>query len=91
MLCGPTTRDFEDFRADDEGNTTYRERLPQTLEWLAKLNNRDHGDSDKFKHLLRRMIARDASERPDAIEVARTMRECKTVAGEKFTGDCPEP
>lgn len=91
MLSSQTIRDFEDFRADDEGNTTYRERLPRTLEWLAKLCNRDHGDSDKFKHILRRMIARDASERPDAIEVARTMRACKTAAGSMFSGDCPEP
>ena len=88
MLSGKRIRDFEDFRADELGNTAYRHTLPKTLDWLSKLQSHEHESKDLFHDNIRRMIATDPSQRPTAATVSRVMKQCKTITGVPFTEDC---
>lgn len=88
MLCGKRVRDFGEFRAEKNGDLAYHLTLPRALAWLLKLDNETHEHREKFQEVIRSMIETDASKRPRAVDVARSMRECKTSKGLIFSGDC---
>ena len=81
VLCGRRVRDFEKFRADDEGEAAYHRTLPKTVVWLSTIDNKEHKDKEKFLGVIRSMIETDASKRPHAAEIGRIVEECKTSGG----------
>lgn len=88
VLCGRRVRDFEDFRANDEGEVAYDRTLTKTLGWLSTMENKEQENQETFKNVIRSMMETDASKRPKAENVALIMRECKGCSGLVFSGDC---
>ena len=74
VLCGRRVRDFETFRADEQGEVAYHRTLPKTLEWLSRLDNQEHDNQNTVQKVIQDMIDTDASKRPTAVNVARIMR-----------------
>ena len=82
VLSGLKIRDFEQFRADQEGDIAYCNTLPKVLEWLKKL------DMEEVHDIIKRMVDKDAERRPTALEVSQSLEECRTGNGIPFTGGC---
>ena len=82
MIRGRRLQDFEKFRADESGSHAYRDTLPKTLEWLSSLDSGDRYETkERFQGILRRMIDEDPCQRPEARDVCRVLRECKSFDG----------
>ena len=82
VLSGRKIRRFEQFRADQEGDTAYCNTLPKVLEWLSQLDMREVHD------IIECMIDKDAERRPTALEVSESLRKCRNRNGLPFAGDC---
>ena len=79
-------RDFEDFRANEDGRQAYCYTLPKTLQWLRDLDTERYDTKDLFQEILQRMIDEDPSKRPEAREVCNILRQCKSPDGRPRCG-----
>ena len=86
VINGRRIRDFEDFRAKEEGSQAYCYTLPKTLEWLSGLDPETYETKDQFQGILRRMIDEDPGKRPKARDVCNVLRQCKSSNGNPRCG-----
>ena len=86
VINGRRIRDFEAYRADEEGRHAYCYTLPKTLDWLSDLEIERYETKDRFQGILRRMIDEDPSQRPEARDVCNTLRQCKSSDGKPRCG-----
>ena len=81
MITGGRVRDFEESRVG-AGIFAYRDTLPRTQELLLSFEQDQYDSKDKFVNTLLGMIHSDPAQRPTAVEVLNTMKDCYTSEGD---------